>query len=134
MDNNQLTDMIQVYFECNKNRGAAVRLYRERFPDREVPEPRKFTRLEENLRNYGAFKKPKKEKRQFNENTEFNALLTVEETPRTSIREISNNIRPSKRTTQSFTLKLFGQTNVHLVLMVCLIETSTDIGAKKIQE
>lgn len=106
MENNQiLTDMIQVYFECNRNRGAAVRLYRERFYNREIPEPRKFGRLEENLRNYGAFKKPKREEREFNENTELNVLLNVEENPRTSIREISNNIGASKRTVNAILKK-----------------------------
>jgi hypothetical protein len=39
MDNNQLTDMLQVIFECNKNRNQAIRLYSNRFPNREVPEP-----------------------------------------------------------------------------------------------
>lgn len=98
MDNNQLTDMIEVYFASNKNRGAAVRLYSERFPHREVPDPRKFERLEVNLRRYGAFKKPKQEERQFNEDTELNVLLQVEESPETSVREISSNIGVSKRT------------------------------------
>jgi hypothetical protein len=39
MDNNQLTDMLQVFSECNKNRNQATRLYPNRFPNREVPEP-----------------------------------------------------------------------------------------------
>jgi hypothetical protein len=39
MDNNQLTDMLQAIFECNKNRNQAIRLYSHRFPNREVPEP-----------------------------------------------------------------------------------------------
>jgi hypothetical protein len=26
VDNNQLTDMLQVFFECNKNRNQAIRL------------------------------------------------------------------------------------------------------------
>lgn len=98
MDNNQLTDMLQVYFECNKNRGQAVRLYSDRFPNREVPEPRKFGRIEENLRNYGALKKPKRDVRQFRENVELDVLLSVQENPTTSTREIASTIGSSGRT------------------------------------
>lgn len=57
MDFNQLTDMLQVYFECNKNCNQALRVYMLRFPEREAPKRRKFSRLEENLRRYGCFKK-----------------------------------------------------------------------------
>jgi hypothetical protein len=39
MGNNQLTDVLQVFSECNKNRNQAIRLYPNRFPNREVPEP-----------------------------------------------------------------------------------------------
>lgn len=98
MDNNQLTDMLQVYFECNKNRRRAMRLYRNRFPNREVLEPRTFERLEHNLRNYGSFKKPKRKQRQFSEDVELDVLLSVQENPRTSTREIASNIGSSCRT------------------------------------
>jgi hypothetical protein len=33
MDNNQLTDMLQVFFECNKNCIQGIRLYPNRFPN-----------------------------------------------------------------------------------------------------
>jgi hypothetical protein len=36
MDNNQLNDLLQVFFECNKNRNQGIRLYPNRFPNREV--------------------------------------------------------------------------------------------------
>lgn len=101
MDNNQLTDMLQVYFECNKNSGQAVRVYSNRFPDREIPEPRRFSRLEENLRNYGAYKKPKQQERQFDENVELNVLICLQENSRTSIREIARTIGTSYRTVQT---------------------------------
>lgn len=95
MDNNELTDMLQVYYECNKNRRQAVRLYSDRFPNREVPQPCRFRRLDSNLRNYGAFKKPKREERQFHGNVELDVLLNVQENPRTSTREIATNIGTS---------------------------------------
>lgn len=105
MNNNQLTDMIQTYFECGRNSGQALRLYVDRFPDREVPDRRKFARLERNLRNYGAFKKPKRKERQFDEDVEFEVLLSVEENPRTSTREIANNIGVSQQSVQAILKK-----------------------------
>jgi hypothetical protein len=56
MNNNELMDMLQAYFENNRNGAEACRVYKERFPDRQVPNRRKFARLESNLRNYGNFK------------------------------------------------------------------------------
>ncbi|KAJ8949452.1 hypothetical protein NQ318_007553 [Aromia moschata] len=95
---NYLTDMLQVYFECNKSSRQAVQLYRERFPNREIPQHQKFARLETNLRAYGAFKKPPKTIRQFQEEVELNVFFTVQQNPRTSTREIASNIGSSKRT------------------------------------
>jgi hypothetical protein len=59
MNNSVLTDMLQVYFQCNKNSYEAVRIYNARFPNKETPDARKFSRLEINLRKYGAFKNGK---------------------------------------------------------------------------
>lgn len=105
MDYNVLTDMIQVYFECNKNSGRALRLYIQRFPLREVPDRRKFSRLEGSLRSFGAFRKPKLEQRRFRRDTELDVLLSVEENPRTSTREIASNIDSSQATVQKILKK-----------------------------
>lgn len=101
MNFNELTDMLQVYFECNKNSNQALRLYRERFPERDIPNRRKFSRLEENLRKFGSFKKPMVTNRQFEENTELGVLLSVEENARTSIREIADSVGTSLHTAWS---------------------------------
>ncbi|KAI4458098.1 hypothetical protein MML48_7g00004136 [Holotrichia oblita] len=98
MDNNELTDMLQVFFECNKNRLEAVRRYSVRFPDREIPDSKIFQRIETNLRNYGSFKKPNTQKRKFSEDKELNVLLAVQENSQTSTREIAHNIGVSKTT------------------------------------
>lgn len=98
MNFNQLTDMLQVYFECNKNSNQALRIYIERFPDRDVPERRKFNRLEKNLRRYGCFKKPKAVRRKFCENVELDVLLAVEENAKTSVREVANIVGTSRNT------------------------------------
>lgn len=98
MNFNQLTDMLQVYFECNKNSNRALQVYMERFPDRDVPERRKFSRLEENLRIYGCFKKPKTLRRDFSDNVEMDVLLAIEENAKTSVREIANIVGTSRST------------------------------------
>ncbi|KAI4468181.1 lymphoid-specific helicase [Holotrichia oblita] len=98
MDNNELRDMLQVFFECNKNRLEAVRRYGVRFPDREIPDSKIFQRIETNLKNYGSFKKPKTQKRKFSEDKELDVLLAVQENSQTSTREIAHNIGVSKTT------------------------------------
>lgn len=98
MNFNELTDMLQVYFECNKNSSQALRIYMVRFPERVVPERRKFSRLEENLRSFGCFRKPKIVRRLFSENVELDVLLAVEENARTSVREIANIVGTSRST------------------------------------
>lgn len=100
-----LTDMLEVYFECGKRPCDAIRIYQERFPDRESPHHKKFARLEANLRMYGSFKKPKKELRTTDENLDLNVLLMVAENPKTSVREIANNIGSSSTTVHSILKK-----------------------------
>ncbi|KAI4460852.1 selenoprotein f [Holotrichia oblita] len=104
MDNNELTDMLQVFFECNKNRLEAVRRCSVRFPDREIPDSKIFQRIETNLRNYGSFKKPNTQKRKFSEDKELNVLLAVQENSQTSTREIAHNIGVSKTTVHAYCL------------------------------
>jgi hypothetical protein len=101
MNNNNyfyLTDMFEIYVECNKNRNQSVRRYSDRFPNREVPDPRKFVRLE--FRRNGSFKKRKREQRRFGENVEMDVLLSVEENPRVSTWEIASNMGISNQTVQ----------------------------------
>ncbi|KAI4469473.1 winged helix-turn-helix dna-binding [Holotrichia oblita] len=96
MNNNELTKMLQVFFECNKNRLQAVHRYSVRFPDREISDSKIFQRIETNLRNYGSFKKPKTRKCKFSEDKELDVLLAVQENSRTSTRKIAHNIGVSK--------------------------------------
>ena len=90
-NNNELVDMLQVYFECQKNSVRAQRLYADRFPDRIAPNRRKFGKLEQRLRRTGRLIKAKGNRRVRNENLELDVLLNVEERPQTSIREIASN-------------------------------------------
>lgn len=52
--------MILIYGEARKNTREAVRIYRERYPDRYIPDHTMFSRLEQNLRqNTDAFSRQK---------------------------------------------------------------------------
>jgi hypothetical protein len=101
MDNGECVDMIQTYFECGSSSARALRLYRNRFPDRVLPSVDKFQKLVRNLRNYGSFKKPRKTAREIqDEDFELNVLLHAEENPNTSTREIAHHLQVSQQTVQ----------------------------------
>src|SRR5580765_8430574 len=53
----ELTDMILIYGECQKNQRQAAALYAQRFPDRRHPNHGLFHRLCERLKTNGAFYK-----------------------------------------------------------------------------
>lgn len=103
MDNNfnELVDMLQVYFECRKNSVQAVQLYRQRFPNRNAPYRRKFSKLERRLRETGSLRKVKKNRQLQDENLELNVLLSVEDKAETSVREIAQNVGASVSTVHS---------------------------------
>jgi hypothetical protein len=97
----EMTDMLQAYFECEKGAQAAICLYHQRFPNRAVPYHKKFEQLETNLGTYGAVKKPKK---QYpvprHENVELDVMLSIDENPDTSIRQIASEQGTSYGTVQ----------------------------------
>jgi hypothetical protein len=82
--NEEMTDMLQAYFEHKKSARAAICLYHQRYPNRAVPYHKKID-SETNLRIYGVFKKPKQ---QYpvprDENVELDVILSIEENPDTS--------------------------------------------------
>jgi hypothetical protein len=81
------------------NSARALRLYRNRFPDRVLPSADKFQRLVWNLRNYGSFKKPRKTACEIqDEDLELNVLLHVEENPNTINCSPSANILTNSST------------------------------------
>ena len=55
--NAEMHDMIMIYGECRGNAAATQRMYRERFPNRNIiPNPRTFTAILQRLRETGSFK------------------------------------------------------------------------------
>lgn len=53
--NAEMHDAILIYGEARGNAGAAQRIYRERFPNRNTPNPRTFTSISQRLRETGSF-------------------------------------------------------------------------------
>ncbi|KAL3288109.1 hypothetical protein HHI36_002559 [Cryptolaemus montrouzieri] len=53
-------EYLLIYGECNKNVRMARRLYEQQTPDRRVPDRKTFKNVIDNLRKYGSFTKPKR--------------------------------------------------------------------------
>lgn len=53
--NEELTDMLLIYGYCERNGRQSVRVYRERFPGRRVPNHQTFAAVERRLRETGRF-------------------------------------------------------------------------------
>lgn len=95
--NQEKYDMLIVYGECSENARAAVRLYRERYPNRSQPTKKTFGDLKKNLVNNGSFKQQRRHRQRPVTNNERTAevLQSVENNPHISIRKISQEIQVS---------------------------------------
>ncbi|KAI4469539.1 dnaj subfamily c member 22 [Holotrichia oblita] len=87
-------DMIMCYGEARSNSYEAQRIYRERYPLRQVPNVRTFIDVHRRLREDGCFRKPKlnsgvSRSRRTVRNEET-VLRMVENNPRTSTRKTSS--------------------------------------------
>lgn len=60
--NEEKVDMIFVYARAFRNADNAVRIYRELYPERRIPDRKIFARLEHSLREHGTFENPQKRK------------------------------------------------------------------------
>ena len=54
--NSELADMYLMYVLAEGNARAAARLYREKYPQRDVPDHRMFSNLHHNLSEYGSLR------------------------------------------------------------------------------
>lgn len=85
-------DMLEVYFRVEKNATMAVNTYREKYPDRQVPNRKVFTKLVLNLRTNGSFKVKKERKNTvITDENEADILAFFEANPQASIREVMQN-------------------------------------------
>lgn len=85
--NAEMHDMIMIYGEAHGNAAAAQRIYRERFPDRNTPNPRTFTAISQRLRETGSFTRKNEGGRpRDGQNEEQRILDYFEEQPTSSCR------------------------------------------------
>lgn len=88
---NEKVDMLLIYGECHKNSRRAAMLYRERYPERYVPDHKAFGRLERILRqNRDAFSSRKGKpirKTVCDDHTVAVVVQYFEQNPRHSIRQ-----------------------------------------------
>lgn len=105
-ENYEKYNMLECYIQSNKNRDAASLLYIERYPERPQPSLKIYQRLEDNLLNFGAFKKPRPTtyNKENKENDSINVIGCINVDPTTSCRNIQVDVGVS-RTRSSKILK-----------------------------
>lgn len=97
--NAELTDMHYVYGAVDGNGRAAVRMYRQRFPNRRVPDHRLFGQLHRRLQEAGSFRISSHIGRQRTTRTpniENSVLDAFTRNPRTSIRVVERDLGVSR--------------------------------------
>lgn len=94
-------DMIMCYGEARSNSYEAQRIYRERYPLRQVPNVRTFIDVHRRLGEDGCFRKPKVNsgvsRTRRTVRNEETVLRMVENNPRTSTRKTSSAVRNLNR-------------------------------------
>ncbi|KAI4469474.1 transposase is4 [Holotrichia oblita] len=94
-------DIIMCYGEATSNSYEAQRIYRERYPLRQVPNVRTFIDVHRRLREDGCFRKPKLNsgvsRTRRTVRNEETVLRMVENNPRTSTRKTSSVVRNVNR-------------------------------------
>lgn len=92
-------DMVACYILCQRNCVEAGRMYLNRYPERRQPHIRTFSKLVENLKTCGSFKRPvTSRKKPCNEEKVNSVLLAVTEIPETSVRQIEETTGTAKST------------------------------------
>lgn len=91
--NEEKTDMLLVYGECRSNGREARRVYAQRYPHRRIPDHKTFSKLCQNLREYGSFGKSKRDRRKTATSDENTArvIQNVLNDPKISLAKIKEN-------------------------------------------
>lgn len=92
-------DMYDCFILCHRNAERAQDMYFQRYPERRQPGLSTFRMLRNNLLTYGSFKKHNRN-RVPDENIENLVLQSVIDNPRTSLRQLENNVEVPKSTAQ----------------------------------
>lgn len=95
--NEEMTDMILIYGEVQRNSSEAVRVYRQRYPGRQVPNNRTFTNLERRLRERGTFARRTSDSgrsasRHTTRNVERAVIEAIEDVPSISTRRLGSQL------------------------------------------
>lgn len=85
------TEFLLIYGECKRNARKACTVYSQRFPGRRCPDHKTIKLLVDNLKRYGSFTKPKRNRsKPVRNDININEVVAaVNENPQTSISAIS---------------------------------------------
>lgn len=92
-NNQELADMHFIYGFCNGNAAGAVREYRRRFPQRQVPRHEMFVNIHRRLCENGNFKRLRGQGRPQGDYNLEQVLNHFENDPQISIRAVSRVTR-----------------------------------------
>lgn len=96
----ELTDMLLIYGKVNNNSAAAVREYRDKYPNRRIPNRKTFEAVERRLRETGMLKPIRMDagRQRFVRyaNIEEEILNAVQLSPTTSTRRLSHRLNVSQ--------------------------------------
>jgi len=96
--NEEYADMQLVYGEALKNTALAIRIYRERFPNRRLPNARTFMRVDRSLRETGSFTGHVRERGRNSNNNSEQVISFFEDNPEESTRSASRFLGIAKST------------------------------------
>lgn len=101
--NQELFDMIGVYFECLRNATVAARVYAQEYPQRRHPSKKVFLRVIQRLRTTGNVHIPvyRRQRRGRTEENVINVLAYIEFNPQLSTRIIALDLGVTRTTVQN---------------------------------
>lgn len=103
--NDEMMDMLCIYFKSNRNSVEALLRYTREYPERSQPHRTLFGKLERNLREYGCFNKPRPKTRPSNTQLEETILGYVNYNPNVSSRELSAQFNSNRKTVRKIIKK-----------------------------
>lgn len=95
---NEMVDMIFILGEADRNSLLAVRLYKEKYPERRTPQVLSFEKLKERFERTGCvnYNKCNRKKRTCSLENEQLVMETVVESPQISVRQLERNLDITK--------------------------------------